>query len=258
VTQLMQEPETRQKIDLQTYVTPKVGLPTLTDILAELAKPGRDPRKQFEAFQFAEGVNKMSDLTPGLRVPGIVTNVAAFGAFVDVGVHQDGLVHVSQLADRFVKDPAEIVKVGQHVMVTVLEVDLERKRISLTMRSSQERPERQQPERQAHQGPRERTQGPRSDSQGIDAKPAPRHRREPAPQRQSTTTPEATPTSDAKPKDVIVPKGPIPTGPAAGPMGPASSKPGPRKDKTPPPQRYDQPLNNNPFSEFFKNYKPKK
>src|SRR5213076_1274191 len=112
----------------------KVGLPTLTDILAELAKPGRDPREKFEAFQFAEGVNKIEDVKPGMKLPGIVTNVAAFGAFVDIGVHQDGLVHVSQLADRFVKDPNEVVKVQQRVEVTVLEVDLARKRIGLTMR----------------------------------------------------------------------------------------------------------------------------
>ncbi|NOT55271.1 MAG: S1 RNA-binding domain-containing protein, partial [Deltaproteobacteria bacterium] len=108
---------------------------TLNDILAELAKPGRDPRQQFEIFRFAEGIEKIEDVKPGMKVPGIVTNVTAFGAFVDIGVHQDGLVHVSQLADRFVKDPHEVVKVQQHVMVTVLEVDLSRKRISLSMRS---------------------------------------------------------------------------------------------------------------------------
>ena len=99
----------------RAYVTETVGLPTLNDIVAELAKPGRDPREKFEAFTFAEGVNKPEDLKPGMKLPGIVTNVTAFGAFVDIGVHQDGLVHVSQLADNFVKDPGEVVKVPQTV-----------------------------------------------------------------------------------------------------------------------------------------------
>ena len=113
-----------------------VGLPTLNDILAELAKPGRDPRQQFEAFAFQAGVEKMEDLKPGMKLPGIVTNVTAFGAFVDIGVHQDGLVHVSQLCRSFVKDPAEVVKVQQKVMVTVMEVDLPRKRIALSMKAA--------------------------------------------------------------------------------------------------------------------------
>ncbi len=125
----------RKKIALKNYVTEQVGLPTLNDIMAELAKPGRDPRQKFEAFSFTEGVEKITDLKPGMKLPGIVTNVAAFGAFVDLGVHQDGLVHVSQLSDSFVKDPADVVKVAQRVMVTVLEVDLERKRIALSMKS---------------------------------------------------------------------------------------------------------------------------
>jgi uncharacterized protein len=131
---LMKDEGLRGRIDRQKYVSEKVGLPTLTDIVAELAKPGRDPRERFEAFAFAEGVNKIEDVKPGMKLPGIVTNVAAFGAFVDIGVHQDGLVHVSQLADRFVKDPAEVVRVQQRVEVTVLEVDLARKRIALSMR----------------------------------------------------------------------------------------------------------------------------
>ena len=125
----------RKKITLQKYVSDKVGLPTLNDILSELAKPGRDPRQKFEAFSFTEGVNKVSDLQVGMKLPGIVTNVAAFGAFVDIGVHQDGLVHVSQLSDSFVKDPADVVKVQQRVMVTVMEIDLERQRIALSMKS---------------------------------------------------------------------------------------------------------------------------
>ena len=135
VKDLLRDTGLRQKIQPAKYVSEAVGLPTLTDILAELAKPGRDPRRQFEAFAFQAGVEKMEDLKPGMKLPGIVTNVTAFGAFVDIGVHQDGLVHVSQLADRFVKDPAEVVKVHQKVMVTVVEVDLPRKRIALSMKA---------------------------------------------------------------------------------------------------------------------------
>lgn len=138
VKDLVQNPTLRQRIQLQRYISETVGLPTLNDILAELAKPGRDPRQKFEIFAFQDGVEKMEDLKPGMKLPGIVTNVTAFGAFVDVGVHQDGLVHVSQLADRFVKDPAEVVKVQQRVMVTVVEVDLERKRIALSMKANPE------------------------------------------------------------------------------------------------------------------------
>ncbi|MBP6506301.1 MAG: RNA-binding transcriptional accessory protein [Opitutaceae bacterium] len=138
VADLMRDDKLRAQIKLEAYVTAEVGLPTLTDIMAELAKPGRDPREQFEAFSFQAGVNKPEDLKPGMRLPGIVTNVTAFGAFVDIGVHQDGLVHVSQLADAFVKDPAEVVKPQQKVSVTVTEVDLARKRIALSMRSKPE------------------------------------------------------------------------------------------------------------------------
>ncbi|MEI8041403.1 MAG: Tex family protein [Verrucomicrobiota bacterium] len=136
VGDLMRDAGRRQKIPLAKYVTETVGLPTLTDIMAELAKPGRDPRRQFEVFAFQAGVEKMEDLKPGMKLPGIVTNVTAFGAFVDIGVHQDGLVHVSQLSDRFIKDPAEVVKVQQKVMVTVTEVDLPRKRIALSMKAA--------------------------------------------------------------------------------------------------------------------------
>ncbi|QQL45803.1 Tex family protein [Sulfuriroseicoccus oceanibius] len=126
------------RIKLADYVSDEVGLPTLEDIVAELAKPGRDPRAQFEAFSFTEGVEKITDLTVGMKLPGIVTNVTAFGAFVDIGVHQDGLVHISQLADKFVSDPAEVVKVQQKVQVTVMEVDVERKRIGLSMKANPE------------------------------------------------------------------------------------------------------------------------
>jgi uncharacterized protein len=131
---LMREEALRRKIEVARYVTDKIGLPTLNDILKELAKPGRDPRREFEAFRFAEGIEKIDDLREGMILDGIVTNVTAFGAFVDLGVHQDGLVHVSQLSDRFVKDPHQVVKVQQKVKVTVLAVDLDRKRISLSMK----------------------------------------------------------------------------------------------------------------------------
>ena len=135
VKDLMGDAALRTGIQLDKYTDDKVGLPTLRDIMNELAKPGRDPRKQFEAFSFQEGVHTMEDLVPGMRLPGIVTNVTAFGAFVDIGVHQDGLVHISQLADHFVKDPNEVVKVHQRVMVTVMEVNIPLKRISLSMKS---------------------------------------------------------------------------------------------------------------------------
>jgi uncharacterized protein len=123
------------RIDSRRYVTDRVGLPTLNDIVEELARPGRDPRPEFAPFSFAEGVNRIGDLAVGMKLPGVITNVTDFGAFVDVGVHQDGLVHVSQLADRFVRNPSEVVKVRQQVWVTVLEVDLDRQRISLSMKS---------------------------------------------------------------------------------------------------------------------------
>ena len=135
VNDLMTDESVRSRIDLDSYVSDTVGLPTLRDIMAELARPGRDPRQEFEPFAFAEGVQNIQDLETGMRLPGLVTNVTAFGAFVDVGVHQDGLVHISQLADRFVRNPGEIVKVNQRVTVTVLEVDVGRKRISLSMKS---------------------------------------------------------------------------------------------------------------------------
>ena len=135
VVDLMKQETVRKQIDVRCYVSDSVGLPTLTDIMAELAKPGRDPRAGFAVFAFAEGVNSVEDLQPGMKLPGIVTNVTKFGAFVDIGVHQDGLVHISQLADRFIKDPAEVVKVRQQVMVRVLEIDLPRKRIALSFKN---------------------------------------------------------------------------------------------------------------------------
>jgi protein Tex len=138
VSDLMRDDSLRKGIKLDRYITEAIGLPTLTDIVSELAKPGRDPRQQFEIFAFTEGVSKLEDLKPGLKLPGIVTNVTAFGAFVDIGVHQDGLVHISQLSDSFVKNPSDVVKVQQKVQVTVLEVDLPRKRIALSMKSRPE------------------------------------------------------------------------------------------------------------------------
>ncbi|MDA8087951.1 MAG: Tex family protein [Nitrospiraceae bacterium] len=136
VDDLMQNGDLRSRIDLARYVTDTAGMPTLNDIMAELARPGRDPRRQFEAFEFAGGITRIEDVNPGMKLPGIVTNITAFGVFVDIGVHQDGLVHISELADRFVKDPAQIVKVHQKITVTVLDVDLRRKRISLSMKSA--------------------------------------------------------------------------------------------------------------------------
>jgi protein Tex len=135
VKDLMSSTELRKQLDLTKYVTEKVGLPTLTDIVKELEKPGRDPRQTFEVFSFTEGVNAISDLKIGMKLPGIVTNVTNFGAFVDIGVHQDGLVHISHLSDKFVKDPNEAVTVQQKVFVTVVEVDVPRKRIGLSMKS---------------------------------------------------------------------------------------------------------------------------
>jgi uncharacterized protein len=135
VKDLMNSNELRKQLDLTKYVNEKVGLPTLTDIVSELDKPGRDPREKFEIFSFTEGVNAVSDLKVGMKLPGIITNVTNFGAFVDIGVHQDGLVHISHLADKFVKDPKEAVTVQQKVQVTVVEVDVPRKRIGLSMKS---------------------------------------------------------------------------------------------------------------------------
>lgn len=135
VTDLLADETLRKQIQLSKYVTADVGMPTLTDIISELAKPGLDPREKFEAFEFADGVNNIKDLRIGMTLPGIVTNITNFGAFVDIGVHQDGLVHVSQLADKYVKDPNEVVKVSQKVMVRVTEVDEARKRIALSMKS---------------------------------------------------------------------------------------------------------------------------
>jgi len=135
IQDLMTKPELRKQINLQKYVTNDVGLPTLRDIMSELDRPGRDPRDQFEVVTFADGVNDMKDLREGMSLPGVVTNITKFGAFVDIGVHQDGLVHISHLSDQYVSDPAQVVKLGQKVTVRVVEVDVPRKRISLSMKS---------------------------------------------------------------------------------------------------------------------------
>ena len=125
----MKDDKLRKSIPLQKYITEDAGLPTLNDIMAELAKPGRDPREQFEAFSFTEGVNSINDLKVGMKLPGIVTNITNFGAFVDIGVHQDGLVHLSQITNRFIKDANEVLK-----------VDINRKRIALSMKESDSKP----------------------------------------------------------------------------------------------------------------------
>ena len=134
VDELMADREKRSKIDIRRYVNDTVGIPTLTDIMSELEKPGRDPREQIEEFEFDPNVTSIEDLVEGMVLPGIVTNITNFGAFVDIGVHQDGLVHISQLANRYVKDPNEVVHLHQHVQVMVKEIDLRRNRIALTMR----------------------------------------------------------------------------------------------------------------------------
>lgn len=140
VADVIKEDSLRKQIRLQDYVSDTVGLPTLNDILSELARPGLDPRDQFEAFSFSAGINAISDLHTGMTLPGIITNITAFGTFVDIGVHQDGLVHVSQLSNRYVKDPNEVVKVNQKVMVKVTEVDVRRKRIALSMKTEESVP----------------------------------------------------------------------------------------------------------------------
>jgi len=140
IPELIEKTELRHKINLEEFVDEKVGLPTLNDIMKELAKPGRDPRKQFEIFEFDKNIHSIHDLKNGMRLAGIVTNITRFGVFVDIGVHQDGLVHISHLADKFVRDPNDVVKINQKVMVVVTEVDLERKRIQLSMKGQDTNP----------------------------------------------------------------------------------------------------------------------
>ena len=154
---LMGDARQLKALDPADFVDARFGLPTVKDILAELEKPGRDPRPEFKTASFADGVEDITDLKPGMVLEGTVTNVAAFGAFVDIGVHQDGLVHVSQLADRFIKDPSDVVKAGDVVKVKVLEIDVKRKRISLTMRKGEAPP---RPQEKRDQGPRQRAAPP--------------------------------------------------------------------------------------------------
>ncbi|MBK0380143.1 Tex family protein [Mucilaginibacter segetis] len=149
VRDLMNDQHLRKSIPLQKYISDAVGLPTLNDIITELAKPGRDPREQFEAFSFTEGVNAISDLKIGMKLPGIITNITNFGAFVDIGVHQDGLVHLSQITNRFIKDPNEVLKVHQKVEVTVTDVDVNRKRISLSMKENEKKQAETRPQKKA-------------------------------------------------------------------------------------------------------------
>lgn len=176
VQDLMTDASLRASVDITRYVSDRVGLPTLTDIMAELAKPGRDPRKSFEVFAFAGNVTTIDDLEPGMQLPGIVTNVTRFGAFVDIGVHQDGLVHISEMADRFINDPSEVVKVQQKVTVTVLEVDRERNRIGLSMRTGpREKPERGEKPSAAATAPQKRRAGKNKKPQPKAAEKQPFH-----------------------------------------------------------------------------------
>ncbi len=169
---LMGDSSVLKSVDPRQFIDDKFGLPTVKDIFAELEKPGRDPRPSFKTATFAEGINEIADLKPGMTLEGTVTNVAAFGAFVDIGVHQDGLVHVSQLADRFVKDPHEVVKAGDVVKVRVVEVDAKRKRIALSMRKDDgAQPPAPRGENRANPAPRggndRRTSAPKQESQGA-------------------------------------------------------------------------------------------
>jgi uncharacterized protein len=166
---LMGDSVALKAVDPRAFIDEKFGLPTVRDIIAELEKPGRDPRPSFKTATFAEGINEISDLIPGMMLEGTVTNVAAFGAFVDIGVHQDGLVHVSQLADRFVKDPHEVVKAGDVVKVRVIEVDAKRKRIALSLRKDDGQP----------------AAAPRSESRGNSASKPQNDRRPSAPKQET-------------------------------------------------------------------------
>jgi len=136
VADLMKSAETRMKITPERYISDKAGLFTIKDIIEELARPGRDPREKFEIFSFAEGVSTINDVEPDMKLPGIITNVTRFGAFVDIGVHVNGLIHISELSDSYVKNPADVVKANQKVTVTVLSVDRERKRIALSLKNA--------------------------------------------------------------------------------------------------------------------------
>jgi protein Tex len=171
VRALMGDKQALKALNPSLFVDERFGLPTVRDIIAEFEKPGRDPRPEFKTATFADGIDDIKDLKPGMRLEGTVTNVAAFGAFVDIGVHQDGLVHVSQLADRFVKDAHEVVKAGDVVKVRVVDVDIPRKRISLTMRTSEPVAQSPKADTRSDAGPRGRA-GDRPAPRGRDSAPA--------------------------------------------------------------------------------------
>ncbi len=179
IDELVGDKDLRSTIKPESYVTDTVGLPTINDILDELQRPGRDPREKFEAVEFAEGIEKIEDLRPGMKLPGVVTNITNFGAFVDVGVHQDGLVHISQLADRFVKDPATVVSVHQKVQVTITEVDIPRRRIALSMRSDAAPAGEKAKDRSSGEKPEKRLQKPNHKANQNGQKEQKAKRREP-------------------------------------------------------------------------------
>jgi len=167
VKDLIAQDELRKEVNLKQYVTDERGLPTLQDIISELAKPGRDPRDEISAFEYADGINKIEDLKVGMELPGIVTNITAFGAFVDIGVKQDGLVHISQMANRYISNPSEVVKLNQKVQVTVVEVDAARKRIALSMVGNEpaQKERRQGGGQQPNKGQRPQQQQPRKEQE---------------------------------------------------------------------------------------------
>ena len=136
ISELMSDESLREKLDLQSFITDQFGLPTLSDIIAELAKPGRDPRNEFKVARFAEGINDLKDLKPGMTLEGVITNVTKFGAFVDLGIHQDGLIHISELANEYVHNPSDVVTVGDVVRIKVLDVDLHRRRIAVSRKQA--------------------------------------------------------------------------------------------------------------------------
>jgi uncharacterized protein len=166
IAQLIGDASTLRNLKLEDFTDDRFGLPTVRDIVKELEKPGRDPRPEFKAARFADGIETIGDLQPGMVLEGVVTNVAAFGAFVDIGVHQDGLVHISALSDKFVKDPRSVVKVGDVVKVKVMEVDVPRKRIALTCRLDDVPGESRSGGREDARQPNARQAGPRPGGQG--------------------------------------------------------------------------------------------
>ncbi len=233
VKDLMDDSAVRGRIELDAYVTDTVGLPTLEDILEELARPGRDPRDEFKAVQYTEGVHTIDEVKEGMRLNGVVTNVTNFGAFVDVGIHLDGLVHISQLVDRYVKHAGEAVKVGQQVEVRVLGVDTERNRISLSMRTERTertaqgqqngKPARRRRRRSSRNRQAARTDGDRKETAGrVDASARPEESRNVGASEKAETTAKAeTPAKVESQKKRRTRK---PRRKAAGPAGPAAKK----------------------------------